>query len=186
MQLRAFNQTGLDEAHVILARVRSGELADIPALFLESNEYSDEVGLEIPKVKTNELKTRWHLGIWLYKSLEGRLAERTLLASAGMWTWLAFALFDLVCPVQAGGRKVSDDARYILTKGDYRKSYRHLISGPFVMISAHNDAPGVVKGILATAPSAPGEIYEQLASRKHIVTSRAAMYTATRLYLDET
>lgn len=186
MQLRAFNQAGLQQAPEILARVRSGELTEIPAIFLQSDEYSDEVGLEMPKLKTNEVKTRWQLGLWLYKTLEGRLPERTLLGSAGMWTWLAFAFFDIVCPVQPGGRKVADDARYILSKGDYRKSYRHLISGPFYMIRAHNDSPGVVKGILATAPSAPGEIYEQLASRKQIVTSRAAMYTATKLYLDET
>lgn len=184
MRLRSLNEAGMAQASSTLDRLRSGELKDVPQSFLESDEFTTDLELDLKLPKKHEIQTRWQLGLWLYKHLEGVIEERELFLSSGLWTWLAFFLFDTICPALAGGRKIAEDAKYILIRGDYRKSYRHLVSGPYFMIKAHSDMPGVVRGLLATAPSSPGDVYEQLASRKQVVTSRAAMATATRLYWD--
>jgi hypothetical protein len=185
MELRNFNRRGVEEAAVILDQLRSGELAVVPTSFLENDEFSSTLGIDIERPRKNEIENRWQLGLWLYQRLHNTVDERLLLREPGIWTWIAFFLFDTISPLRGAGRKVSENAKYILSQGDYRKSYRHLISGPYFMIRAHIDRPFVLRGILATPPDSPGEFYEQLASRKQIVTSQGAMATAMKLYWDD-
>lgn len=183
MRLRAFTELGVTEARDTLDQMRRGELEGIPESLLSSESLSADLGIEMRSPKKGEFSTRWQLGMWLYQQLQ-EAAESTLYDSQ-MWSWLAFYLFDLVCPVRNGHRKVLEDARYILDRGDYRKFYRHLVSGPYFAIKAHEHSPASVKGILATDPSAVGAIYEELASRKAMMTSRGVMQAATKLYLNE-
>lgn len=184
MRLRILNESGLEEAVTILNRLRSGELSAVPLTFLESDEHSTLLAAEIRQLKKNEIENRWQFGVWLYQQLQS-LDQESLILEPGLWTWLAFCLFNTICPEGVRGRKIAEDAKYILRRDDYRKFYRHLVSGPYFMIRAHINQPAAVKAILATRPDSPGEVYEQLASRQQIVTSRAAMETATELYWDE-
>jgi hypothetical protein len=92
--------------------------------------------------------------------------------------------FDILAPVINGKRKIGEDARYLLQADDYRKAYRHLLAGPYLLFQAHSDDPASVRGLLSTKPDTPGEVYEQLASRKFLVASRAVVSVATQLYLD--
>ncbi len=181
MQIRRLSVQGIAEAVEELALVRAGETESLSRALLESDEFSESIGLRVSAPR--EITTRWQLGIWLYQHLDGRIDERTV-ADPGFWSWMAVWLFDLICPVREGQRKVRDDARYILRSGDFRKSYRHLVAGPYLLYRAHADAPNVLRVLLATAPDAPGEIYEQLASRKYLITSRAVVETVQRLYYD--
>lgn len=182
--LRVFNEAGLNEASNILARMRDGEISDIPADFLGNVDYSSATDIKIGKPRKDEIKTRWDLAWWLYRQLDDVDDGDNLFNSSGVWSWLAFHLLDTICPPRSGGRRPKHDARYILNKADYRRSYRHLVAGPYFMIRAHQGAPTVVKGLLATPPDAPGDVYEQLASRKEIVTSQSVMYAVTTLYWD--
>lgn len=179
--LRALTDDGLAEAGELLARVRSGESAGIDEGFLHDATWSTPTETRLPKWRLDDFPSRWHLAVWLFRAL----GERGATVSPNAWSWLALHLFDVVCPVVNGTRAVREDARYLLRAGDFRKSYRHLVAGPYLLFLAHNDAPGVVRGLLATAPNAPGEVYEQLAARKFLVTSRAVVGTATRMYFDE-
>ena len=185
MNLRLMNERGLVEAVDILDRIRHGELQNIPNDFLESPLHSDDAGIPFVQPRAGEIRTRWQFGLWLHRRATNGQPLGAIAHRPGLWTWLALRLFDLVCPAIATRRVVKEDARYILSGGDYRKSYRHLVAGPYFLIEAHEEAPGVLKGLLATPPHAPGEVYEQLASRKDLVRSRAAMETATELYWDE-
>jgi hypothetical protein len=172
------------EASIVLDRVRSGELETIPAAFLESDELSYELDLEIRKPRVSEIQNRWFLGVWLWQKLSGVTQDTSVVNDPGLWTWLAFFLFDTIAPVRARGRTVHEDARYILARGDYRKYYRHLVAGPYLMVRTHSDQPQIVRGLLATLPDSPGDVYEQLASRPQIVNSAAAVSVATELYYD--
>jgi hypothetical protein len=184
MNVRILNQAGMAEASAILDRLRSGELENIPSTFLQSDEFSTETALEIRRPREGEIQNRWFLGVWLWQKLQAVGDDSALIASTGLWTWLAFFLFDTIAPARARGRSILEDARYILARGDYRKYYRHLVAGPYLMIKTHSDSPHIVRGLLSTLPDSPGDVYEQLASRPQIVNSRAAVALATRLYYD--
>lgn len=184
MIARVMNASGMAESSTILDRLRSGELSNVPNEFLESDEFSGETELVIARPKAGEIQNRWSLALWLWKKLEPLGRESKLLSNEGFWTWMAFFLFDTVAPQRARGRNILEDARYILARGDYRKYYRHLLAGPFLLVRAHSDSPHIVKGLLATTADSPGDVYEQLASRPAIVTSRAAVAGATKLYYD--
>ena len=184
MKARILNQAGLAEAAIVLDRLRSGELTSVPTSFLDSDEFSSETDLEIPRPKAGEIQNRWFLGVWLWQKLHSVADDSALIGNTGFWTWLAFFLFDTIAPSRARGRSIWEDARYILARGDYRKYYRHLVAGPYLMIKTHSDSPHIVRGLLATLPDSPGDVYEQLASRPVIVTSRAAVALATKLYYD--
>lgn len=184
MKARILNHAGLAEAAAILDRLRSGELESVPTTFLDSDEFSSQTELEIPRPRAGEIQNRWFLGVWLWQKLHSVADDSALIANTGFWTWLAFFLFDTIAPSRVRGRSIWEDARYILARGDYRKYYRHLVAGPYLMIRTHSDSPHIVRGLLATLPDSPGDVYEQLASRPVIVTSRAAVALATKLYYD--
>jgi hypothetical protein len=164
----------------MLALVRSGESAGVVMAELEPTAFSREVGVTFEAPLSEDVSTRWDLGRWLVRSFGDREGQ----VDAGAWSWLALHLFDLLCPAKDGTRKLREDARYLLEAGDYRKAHRHLLAGPFLLLQAHRGDAESVRGLLATSPDAPGEVYEQLAARKYTVTSRAVVQVATRLYFD--
>ena len=179
--LRSISHAGRRTASEMLARVRSGESSGIGIGELEHPELSRPVDVTFDDPSSEDVSTRWHLGGWLVRTF-GVFEDRM---DSGAWSWLALHLFDVLCPVSDGTRKLREDARYLLEAGDYRKAYRHLLAGPFLLMQAHRGEPDSVRGLLATSPDAPGEVYEQLAARKYTVTSPAVVAVATRLYFDQ-
>ena len=178
--LRSLTHAGRRAAAEMLARVRSGDVTGPSMAEVEQASLSRPLSVTFEDPSSDDLKTRWHLGSWLVKTLSE--VEEQL--DAGVWSWLALHLFDTVCPLEDGTRQPGEDARYLLEAGDYRKAYRHLLAGPFLLMRAHRGDAESVRGLLATSPDAPGEVYEQLAARKYTVTSRAVVQVATRLYFD--
>lgn len=180
-ELRSLTDRGLEEAYDAIARVRSGESAGISREEFSDPELATASGWPLPPLSDFAVATRWHLAVALFRSL----GHRPEGVSPREWSWLALQLFDVLCPAVDGRRKVREDARYILLPQDFRKAYRHLLAGPFLLYTAHQDSPGAMRGLLATRPESPGEVYEQLASRKFLITSEAVVTVATQLYLDE-
>lgn len=180
MMLRSLTHAGRGVAADMLARIRSGESSGLVVAELEKDTLSRGIGVTFDGPLSEDVSTRWHLGRWLVE----RFGEHHEQMDAGAWSWLALHLFDILCPAKDGARKMREDARYLLEAGDYRKAHRHLLAGPFLLMQAHRGDADSVRGLLATTPDAPGEVYEQLAARKYTVTSRAVVQVATRLYFD--
>jgi hypothetical protein len=178
--LRSLTEAGRRAAAEMLARIRSGELARPDMAVLHPDALSRAFALTFSDPSPEDVSTRWHLGAWMVRTF-GEVEDRM---EVGAWSWLALHLFEVLCPVKEGARKLREDARYLLEAGDYRKAYRHLLAGPFLLMRAHRGDPEAVRGLLATSPDAPGEVYEQLAARKYTVTSRAVVQVATHLYFD--
>jgi len=178
--LCSLTEQGVAEAHQILTRIREGDATEAPFEGFQDPRYVTHRGPELPPVDLGQMSTRWGVALWLYRSL----GEHNHLLDPPTWSWLALHLFDVICPITDGRRIVREAARYLLQADDYRKAHRHLLAGPYLLFMAHADDPAVVRGLLATSPDAPGEVYEQLASRKFLITSRAVASTATRLYLN--
>ncbi len=186
MILRRFSDEGLDAAREVLGALRTGELEGVPDDLLSHPDRTVEVGVRLPATRTFDVVSRWELGIRLYQVLEGPSIDRSLLVTPGLWTWLAFWLFDVICPREPGGKRrwQADDSRYVFRRGDFRKHYRHLLAGPYFLVRAHIDSGTLVQPVLSNPPYRPGELYEQLASRKPIFLSQGAMNIARRLYWD--
>jgi hypothetical protein len=103
----------------------------------------------------------------------------------GLWTWLTLFYFDEVCPADGFGRRdPKDEARLIPILDNHQRFYRHLLVGPFLIVRAHRDSPQRAIAMLCNPLWKPGEIAEQLASRKELVTNRAVAEAATQLYYD--
>ncbi|MBI3568193.1 MAG: hypothetical protein HY084_08345 [Gemmatimonadetes bacterium] len=185
MILRQFNADGLEQCRSVLASIRHGEIARVPRAFTEDDRLSHPVSskaLAAPPTIAN----RWELAIWLWRSLDDNIPEGVLLSSDGFWTWMAFWLFDVIAPAREGVRKIGEDARVILDRSNRRRWYRHLLAGPYLLMRAHHDNPARLRAMLAGTPDTPGELYEQLAGRKEIVTSPAVVDVFSRLYWNPT
>ena len=103
----------------------------------------------------------------------------------GLWTWLTLFFFDEVCPADGNGRRnPKDEARLIPLLDNHQRFYRHLLVGPFLIVRAHRTQPERAVAMLCNPLWKPGEIAEQLASRKELVTNHAVADVATRLYYD--
>lgn len=179
LKFRAFNESGTEAAIAYIESLRQDEDVGPPS-FLVDEQLSAEVGgaMKVPK---DDIPTRWHLGAWLYREVERSITEPEVLRTPGFWTWIALAVFPTIRPI---GTPIREDARYILKTDDYRKRYRHLISGPYFVFAAHQLAPHIIKAALATPPHAPGDLYEQFASRQELITSAAVMELVSTMYWD--
>ena len=118
-------------------------------------------------------------------TLTGSAADAQVQADAGLWAWLTLVYFNQVCPPKAGIRKLGQRARYVATGTDYRTYYRHLLAGPWQILSAHRDHPERVRAVLGGTMQTPGDLYEQMASRMELATSATVLSLSNSLYLDE-
>ena len=172
MKLRRFNETGIARFAEFLSSPSNSE--EQLMQLLQDAELSEVVSVDID-VETVEFTNRLVLGEYLFSLFENAPIVG-LDNDRGIWSWLAAFFFEQLSP------PIGERARWI-PSGDYRKYYRHLLAGPYKIYRAHRDNPQRALAILATNPSSPGDIAEQLASRQEIVTSKPLMEVATRLYI---
>ena len=184
MKLHRFNQDGIAEFATYRARLTLEPNLPPPMQTLEDPALSEEIagGIEVPK---RSFATRLEAGRFLNELLEHSgiaLPER----DRGLWTWLTLFYFDEVCPADGNGnRDPQDEARLMPLLDNHQRFYRHLLLGPFLIVRAHRDNPERAIAMLCNPLWKPGEIVEQLASRKELVTNRGVIELATRLYYDK-
>jgi hypothetical protein len=150
---------------------------------LEDSALTDLVSPEI-EVQQRQFATRLEVGRYLNEVIEKGgigLPER----DRGLWTWLTLFYFDELCPADGNGnRNPQDEARLLPLLDNHQRFYRHLLLGPYLIVRAHRDNPERAIAMLCNPLWKPGEIVEQLASRKELVTNHAVAEVATRLYYD--
>lgn len=185
MKLHRFNQDGINALCLYRARLAQEPTLLPPRELLEDPALTELVpgDIEVPK-KT--FANRMDAGKFLNELIDKAqitLPER----DRGLWSWLTLYFFDEVCPADGHGRRnPQDEARLIPTLDNFQRFYRHLLLGPFLIVRAHRDNPERAIAVLCNPVYKPGEIVEQLASRKELVTNRAAVEVASRLYYDAT
>lgn len=183
MKLRRFNPTGLSA----FANYRSALVAD-PTLAPPRELLEDEALTELLNVSVDieprRFATRLEAGIFL-NDLVKHAGVAQPERDKGLWSWLTLFFFDEVCPKDGHGRReVQDEARLIAQVDNFQRFYRHLLLGPFLVVRAHEDNPARAMAFLCNPLWKPGEIAEQLASRKELVTNQAVAELATHLYYD--
>ncbi len=148
-----------------------------PGALVESTGYGD---IAEPRV----FETRFDWATYSL-SLMGNAPDIRVQADSGMWAWLTLVYFDQVCPTSNGVRKLGQRARYVPTGTDYRTYYRHLLAGPWQILTAHRDNPERARALLGGSLHKPGEIYEQIASRMELATSATVLSLSNSLYVDQ-
>jgi hypothetical protein len=168
--------------------------AFIVALSSDSPSHASQAGLYDPdssepydpavEVERRSFVTRWEVAEYLDTQFRAGGAldvER----DRGLWAWLSLFFFEELCVADDGGRrKPGALPRWIPEVEDYRSYYRHLLAGPYRVYRAHQGDPSLAMALLCGAPSKPGEIFEQLASRQELVTNAGVVGAATALYFD--
>lgn len=182
MNLHQFTDEGVRAFHELLDQMKAHEEHEVPRDLLTDPVFSTDLGIRLPSTPKN-LDSRFALAIWLSSALEPTL--RASIGSAGMWSWLAAHLMDVIAPARADGtRKIGERSLYVLEEDTWNRYYRHLIAGPCRVVRAHWESPTDARAILAGKPSVPGELYEQIASRQEVITTPVLLRLTQQLYWD--
>ncbi len=183
MKLRRFNPDGVTAFAIYRARLTLEPSLQPPTQLLEDPALTSEAPGEV-EVQPRSFKNRLEAGVFLNGIIDAAgvsLPER----DQGLWTWLTLFYFDEVCPADGNGnRDPQNEARLIAQVDNFQRFYRHLLLGPFLIVRAHREDPNRAIAFLCKPLWEPGEIVEQLASRKELVTNPAVAEAATRLYYD--
>jgi hypothetical protein len=183
MRLRRFNHDGVAAFASYRARLALEPTLLPPTELLEDLALTELLPGDIdvlPRSFGNRLEAGQFLNELLDKA-RVHLPER----DQGLWTWLTLFYFDEVCPADGNGRRnPKDEARLIAQVDNFQRFYRHLLLGPYLIVRAHSDNPERAIAFLCNPLWQPGEIVEQLASRKELVTNHAVAEVATVLYYD--
>lgn len=183
MRLRRFNADGVNAFANFRARLTLEPVLPTPVELLEDPALTEELSGGV-EVEPRSFANRLEAGLFLNELIDQAaisLPER----DQGLWAWLTLFYFDEVCPADGHGhRDPKDEARLLPILDNHQRFYRHLLLGPFLIVRAHRDLPKRAIAMLCNPLRRPGEIAEQLASRKELVTNRAVAEAATQLYYD--
>lgn len=185
MTLRRFNSDGIAAFAAYRSRLTL-EPALPPPLELLTDPAMSEVVPGDVEVSPRTFANRLDAGRFLNEFFDAAGIQSPE-QDQGLWAWLTLFYFDQVCPADGNGRRdPKDEARLMPLIDNHQRFYRHLLLGPFLIVRAHRDQPERAIAMLCNPVWKPGEIVEQLASRKELVTNRAVAEVTTLLYYDAT
>ncbi len=183
MIVRRLNNNGIVLFEEFLNSLLTDSPQDIPTYILNDPATSEFIGENI-EVELKPYNNRYEAAKYLYD----RFSQSGLVKlerDKGLWTWLSLFLFDQLCPPDKQGiRKPGERARWIPVPENYRKYYRHLLAGPYLVYRAYRDNPQSAMALLCGPLHTPGDVVEQLASRIELVTNKGLMEVATSFYVD--
>ena len=183
MQARRLTPEGMDRFDAFLSALRNDRSLDAPLELLNESDTSDAIDADVD-AEPHEFHSRLEIAEHLTRILKNDAAS--LRTDAGFWSWLALCWFETLCPTVQGHWQPGENCRWVADLEDPRKSCRHLLAGPYQVYRAHRDDPARAMSLLCGPPQQPGPLVTLIASRPSLVTCRAVMGAATRLYFDST
>ncbi len=180
MELRRFNNKGIETFREALAICREGPKSDISTDLLTNSEFTY---VHSPKIDIDLISfaTKREAAVYLNK-LFGGLSKQDLLNDAGLWSWLSLFYFDVVCPKQSGERKVRNDYTYIFEPKSSRHFYRHLL---FVSWRILDIAPSHNRLMLDSSISSLDKFTSEVIKRLYLTRIPCFFEVLDRLYWDE-
>jgi hypothetical protein len=183
MLIRRLNEAGIRQLEEFLNSLTSENPITYTRDILINPTTSEDTGVSI-EIETRKFANRLEAAEYLHT----KLSVTSLLnieSDKGLWAWLALFYFNQLCPPdREGNRKPGDLARWIPDTGNFRKYYRHLLAGPYRIYRMYRDNPSLSMILLCQPVFKPGDIVEQIASRQELITNKAVVAAATKLYLD--
>ncbi|MEW6286709.1 MAG: hypothetical protein AB1509_10820 [Chloroflexota bacterium] len=183
MKLGRLTKLGVERFGLFLDELKSNPSATFPKELLSSPAYFETIDDEI-EIMPYKFKSRWDVANYLY-SLISNSSLFDVERDIPFWVGLTAFYFDVLCPPDnEGNRKVKEWSRYIPEPANYKRYYRHLLLGPYLIYRAHSDRPERAMALLCSAPHILSEVYEQFAAYQELVTNPAIIELVTRLYYD--
>jgi hypothetical protein len=183
LKLHRFNQDGIAAFANYRASLTMDATLAPPTDLLEDPALAEASATAVD-VPARAFKNRLEAGCFLNDLMEAAHVQQPE-RDKGLWTWLTLYFFNEVCPADGNGRRnPQDEARLIPLPDNFQRFYRHLLVGPFLIVRAHRKSPERAMAMLCNPLWKPGEIAEQLASRKELVTNHGVAEMATKLYFD--
>jgi hypothetical protein len=183
MRVRRFNDAGLERMGEFIDLLTTDSPQSDWASLLSDDSLTEEVA-PATDIEAVAFADRFEAARYLDErfSTSGLTGVET---DTGLWAWLALFYLDVLCPADGNGRrKPRERARMIPEFGRAFRYYRHLLAGPYLIYRAHRDNPDRALALLCQPLDKPGDIVGQLAARQEIVSNKAIMEIATRLYVD--
>lgn len=183
MNLRRLTSSGVAALTEYLDRLRA-EPTRLPPIALLTDDTRSEL-VTPTRLAGEMMPTSRRAAAERLTDLLGTTAPLDVAADVGLWSWLALFYFDALCPAnRAGERKPRERAAYIPEPGNYRRYYRHLLLGPYLIYQAHLDNPNRAQALLCKPPHVIDDIVGQIASRYEYVTNPGIVGLTTTLYFD--
>lgn len=180
MELRRFNSRGIETFREALEICRDDSQADISLEILTNSELSVAL-LPAVDVDDRRFKTKREAAVYFHQLL-GDIPKQDLLTDAGLWSWLSLLYFDVVCPKQAGERKVRNDYTYIFEPTNSRHYYRHLL---FVSWRILDIAPTHNRLMLDSSISSLDKFTSEVIKRLYLTRIPCFFEVLDRLYWDD-
>jgi hypothetical protein len=179
MELRRFNQKGIETFREALSICRDNPDADIPAELLTRGELTNLVatGLSVEPVS---FKTKRDAAVYFHKKFVD-FPKQTLFEDAGLWSWLSLFYFDVVCPKLNGLRKIRNDYTYVYEAGSMRHFYRHLL---FVSWRILDIAPSYNRLLLDSNIASLDMFTDQVMKRLYLTRIPCFFEVLDRIYWD--
>jgi len=187
LRMRYFSQEGIDEFERHLTTMEDSDERHSLGTLLEDSALTTPLE-KSRSLEVQEFADRFHCGRYFYKKIE--IASEELKAAGvnpvghrGLWTWFAAAWLEHLLMDSKGNFFVGARERYILSTSA-RRDYRHLLYGPWLLYTAALENPDLVQIALRDPVTKDSPVFEQLASRKEIVTNVAALKLVNKCYRD--
>lgn len=183
MNIRKLNQDGIKWFRERLDACKQDGQCHFETKDLSDEKYSSPLE-NIGKIESRTFSTRFDLAEYLFGQMNEKEVDKLNAGDReGMWSWIAFFYFREVCERKNGKYVPMDQYRWIFKSGNFQRYYRHLFFGPVSIYRIYRADPRKAMAVLATPPTKPGDIVEQLASRQTIITNQAVMEVASKLYI---
>ena len=189
--MRAFNDEGRKQWAAYVESLKTDPTAIMPATLLTdpalSKNVAQSIGLEIIPVTDFEPLDKMEFAKVIEK-LTAPLAQARLNKDSwpGTWDWLAARYFDIICPLDGLGRRKLHQIEWYVFSEAFNRQYKHRVAGPVDVVRRHGDNSRIllVSTKQSLPPSSLSQMEDEVASRKEIFSSNAAIAVLNRMYWD--
>jgi len=183
MKLGRLTMLGMERFSAFLDELKINPAAEFPRDLLSFPAYFETIDDEI-EVMQYKFKTRWDAAKYL-NSLVSSSGITDAERDTPLWVGLTAFYFDVLCPADnTGNRKPRERAAYIPEPENYKRYYRHLLLGPYLIYRAHSDNPERAMGLLCKPPHVITDVEAQIAAYQELITNPAVVELVTKLYYD--
>jgi hypothetical protein len=184
MKVRRLNAAGIATFTEYLDLLENEPTRIVPKHLLDDPTSSEVCGAPT-EIQNKTFGSRFAAAEYLDEVL-AKTGTTDLERDVGLWIWLTLFYFDELCPAsKSGERELRERPAYVPEPNNWRRYYRHLLLGPFMIFRAHRDDPKRAMALLCQPLHIIDDIIAQLAAYQELVSNKAIVAMATKLYLDE-
>lgn len=182
-EVRILNDAGIELMREFMGRLKADPSAWPPPDILNDTRYTSPAPGGAT-VEPRAFASKLEFGRYIAGALNGRVPDRTLRTSIGLWVWLTLFYFDQVCPADGHGRrKVLSLEKYIPSVGHISTNPdKHLLFFPWKMVTLHGEDAA---WLLGAALREDTKVVRELANSYRRNVSTEFVRLARSLYFDE-